>query len=147
MARGRSIARSTATIPVARAARPRSTTMATRSRPVGTRTSICFGMSACPVSRRSPAAFIRPAIGVDCGRCGCSPDSGRPRTRTRGSARSSMPARPGSRSPTTCRPCTATTRIHPRRKASSGRAAWRSAASPTWRSCSPGCRSTGSAPR
>ena len=100
--------------------------------------------SASRASRRSPAASTRPAIGAASGRCGCSPASAPPRTRTRGSASCSTPARPACRSPTTCRRCTATTPTTPRPRASSGRAASRSAASPTWRSCSPACRSTGS---
>ncbi len=47
-----------------------------------------------------------------------------------------------SRSPTTCRRCTATTPTTRRPRASSGRAASASRAWPTWRSCSTGCRST-----
>ena len=64
--------------------------------------------------------------------------SARPRTPTPASASCSMPARPACRSRTTCRPCTATTPTTPRPRASSGRAASRSAAWPTWRSCSAG---------
>ena len=57
---------------------------------------------------------------------------------------SSRRARPVCPSPMTCRPCTATTPTILRPRASSGRAAWRSAASRTWRSCSTACRSSAS---
>ena len=59
----------------------------------------------------------------------------------------STPARPACRSPTTCRRCTATTPTIPRPRASSGRAASRSRAWPTWRSCSAASRWNESAPR
>ena len=51
--------------------------------------------------------------------------SARPRTRTPASGSCSTPARRASRSPTTCRPCTATTPTTPRPRASSGPAASR----------------------
>jgi len=55
-----------------------------RRRPMaGTRSAT----SACPASRRSLAGSTPPAIAGGCGRCGCSPASARPRTRTRASRR------------------------------------------------------------
>ena len=51
--------------------------------------------SAFPASRPSPAASTRPATGRGCGRCGCSPGSAPPRTRTPGSASCSTAGQTG----------------------------------------------------
>ena len=68
-----------------RRTRPRSITAANGSdaSQVGGTTSTRSATSACPASRRSPAASTRRATGAASGRCGCSPASGPPRTRTR----------------------------------------------------------------
>ena len=126
----------TPTTTPAPAAPPPSTTTATRcaTAPAATPTRTSRATWACPASRRSPAASTPPGTARGPGRCGCSPASAAPRTPTPGSASCSTPARRASRSPTTCPPSTATTPTTPRPRASSGRAAWPSAASPTWRS-------------
>ena len=101
-------------------------------------TSTPLATSACRASRRSRAASThglpQPPLddadvrGLRRGRGHERPVPGAARAR----------ARPASRSPTTCPRSTATTPTTRRPRASSGRAAWRSAASPTWRCCSTG---------
>ncbi len=55
-----------------------------------------------PGSTRTPGARTPRCTARSCGRCGCSPASGRPRTPTPASTRSSGPAGTGCRWPSTC---------------------------------------------
>ena len=114
-----------------------------RHRPASTRTATSGG----PASTRSPGASSRRCTAAGSGRCASTPASRPPRRPTSASATSSSRARPGCRSPSTCRPRWATTRTRRRRRARSAGSACRSRASPTWRSCSTACRSARSAPR
>ena len=62
-----------------------------------------------PASTRTPGARTRRCTARSSGRCGCSPASARPTTRTGASRRSSSPAATGCRPRSTCRRCSGST--------------------------------------
>ena len=99
------------------------------------------GTSGCRASTRSPGASRPRCTAPASGRCASTPASRRPPRPTSASATSSSRARPGCRSPSTCRPRWATTRTPPRPRGRSAGSASRSRRWPTWRPCSPGSRS------
>ena len=90
-----------------------------------------------PARPRSPGDRTPRCTGRSCGPCGCSPVSGRPRTRTSASGSSCARAAVGCRWPSIFPPSWDATPMTPTVRARSVAAGWRWTPWPTWRTCSP----------